>query len=303
MEGFPERFIERYSPLSGDPEAFFASLRSPLRKSFRVNTIKARADEVAERFASYGLAIEPTAWNEEAFVTDSLEAGATIEHYLGHIYIQELTSMLPPLLMKEELSRSSWVLDACAAPGSKTTQISAMMGNEGVIVANDIDYGRIRALKFNLEKCGCLNVFITNSDAKRLPDVRFESVFVDAPCSSEGTIRKSWSALSQWNEKRIRGFSANQKGIASRCFDLLAPGGTMLYSTCTFAPEENEEVVDFLITEKGAKVVPIDIPGFNLVQGVREWQGKEFHPDVGKCARVLPHRNDTGGFFLAKVVA
>jgi NOL1/NOP2/sun family putative RNA methylase len=301
MDSFPARFVERYAGLAEDSDAFFDSLRKPLPKSFRVNTIKADPESVKARLESYGMRIGSVPWSRDAFISDSLELGSTLEHFLGFIYIQELTSMLPPLIMEGELKTSSSVLDACAAPGSKTTQISAMMGNQGMLVANDIDYGRIRALKFNLEKSGSLNVFLTNMDIKRFPALTFDTVFVDAPCSSEGTIRKSVSALSQWNEKRLRGFSANQKGIASKCFDMLRPGGAMLYSTCTFAPEENEEVVDFLVREKGAHVEDIGLEGFRMMPGLTSWQGMDFDPEVVRCGRVLPHMNDTGGFFVAKV--
>lgn len=295
----PKPFRERYEGLVDDPEAFFSCIKTFAPKSFRVNTLKCGPDEMRERFSEYGIGIKQMPWYQDAFVSEEPEIGGTLEHFTGKIYIQELVSMLPPLILREELG--SFVLDACAAPGSKSGQLSALMQNKGILVANDIDYGRIKALRFNLEKAGAINALITNQDLRFFPQMQFDSVILDAPCSSEGTIRKNAKLFNSWNEKKVHGHSRLQKHLILRGFDLLKPGGAMVYSTCTFAPEENEEVLSYLLEKRDAHLEEIAIPGFRTSPGVTGWRNKEYNEEVRKCARIWPHHNDTGGFFMAKV--
>ncbi len=297
----PGPFRERYGPMVDDEEEFFASLLRPLPKSFRVNTLKGRAEEVKERFHSYGIGIEEVPWYPDAFISENPEIGSALEHFIGSIYLQELVSMLPPLLVREELGRAGLVLDACAAPGSKTTQLAALMENQGVIVANDIAYSRIRALRFNLEKTGTLNTVITNYDLRHFPKMQFDVILLDAPCSAEGTARKSPALFSTWSPRSIPGHARLQKQLIVKAFDLLAPGGSLVYSTCTFAPEENEAVVSWLLEKRPAALEKIEVPHIRLSSGIQAWKEKEFHSEVGKTARIWPHHNDTGGFFMAKV--
>jgi NOL1/NOP2/sun family putative RNA methylase len=295
----PKPFRERYQGLVDDPEAFFSSIETLVPKSFRVNTLKSNASEIRERFEEYGIQIRQAGWYEDAFVSEDPEIGGTLEHFTGKIYLQELVSMLPPLIIKDGLG--DYVLDACAAPGSKTTQLSALMNNKGTVIANDIDYSRIKALRFNLEKVGAVNALITNQDLRFFPDVQFDSILLDAPCSSEGTIRKNPKLFSIWNEKKVHGHSRLQKHLILRAFDLLKPGGVLVYSTCTFAPEENEAVVSYLLEKREASLEEISVPGFRTSDAVMEWNEKQFNEEASKCARVWPHHNDTGGFFIAKV--
>lgn len=297
----PELFRERYARLADDPDAFFASLLKPLPRTGRVNTLKAAVAHVQERFAGYGFPFEIAPWYAEAFTTAAANASRTLEHFIGAIYIQDFTSMLPPLLVRDELASAARVLDACAAPGSKTTQMAALMNNRGTIVANDVEYQRIKALKFNCEKTGVFNAAITNYDFREFPDAEFDVVLLDAPCTSEGTIRKDGKILKWWSMNYVYGTAQRQKQLILRAFDLLAPGGILVYSTCTFAPEENEEVVDYLLRHRPAELAPIAIPGFRTVPGLTAWRDRELDPRLSCTARVLPHHNDTGGFFLARI--
>lgn len=300
----PPRFRERYEAIVDEPEAFFASLTRPLPKAFRVNTLKTDANKVLERLRGYGIETAPVAWSDDAFVTSSDKAGATLEHFMGHIYIQELVSMLPPLLLKGEIKANPdmTVLDACAAPGSKTTQLSALLRNRGLIVANDAAFNRLKIIKHNLEKLGCMNVAVVNHDTRFFKtDMQFDCIMLDAPCSSEGTIRKNREVLSRWNEKEIISTSGLQKQMITRCYEMLRPGGLMVYSTCTFAPEENEGVVDYLLSKSDCKLERIEVRGLKLSETVKAWKDRTFASDVANAARVWPHHNDTGGFFMAKI--
>ncbi len=305
MFELPERFKARYCPIVDDPDAFLSSLATLLPKSFRVNTLKSSPDEVKKRFAGYGISIKQMPWYEDAFVSELPDIGATLEHFTGAIYFQELVSMLPPLLVREELETARWVLDGCAAPGSKTTQMAALMKNNNALVANDIDYGRIRALKFNLERTGAMNTIITNRDLHHFPNSgrQYEVILLDAPCSAEGTMRKNAELFSAWSEKDIENRARLQNQLITKAYDLLVPGGVMVYSTCTFAPEENECVVAQLLKERAdAELVSLpDLTGFKLSQPLGEWAGQQFDERISATRRVWPHHNDTGGFFLAKV--
>jgi tRNA (cytosine49-C5)-methyltransferase len=297
----PAAFAERYAPLVDDASAFFEAMLTPLPKSFRVNTLKATTDTVVPRFVEYGIGIKQTAWYSDAFVSDNPALGSTLEHFLGAIYIQELTSMLPPLLVRSELQKAATVLDACAAPGSKTTQLSALMNNRGTIVANDVEYERIKPLKSNLERSGTLNTAVTNFDLRSFPQMSFDIALLDAPCTSEGIFRKNPRQMISWSPKRTAPSAFRQKQLILRTFDLLAEGGTLIYSTCTFAPEENEAVIDYLLNERPAELEQVEIPNFRLMPGITKWQDQTYDRRVSMTARVLPHHNDTGGFFLARI--
>jgi len=297
----PEAFIDRYIPLVDDEAAFLASIVAPRRRSFRVNPLKGSPQNVVDRLTRSGIEPQPVPWYDHAFTTevDSLSGG--IERFIGSIYLQELASMLPPLVVREELARASTVLDACAAPGSKATQTAALMANRGCLVANDRSYSRIRALKFNMNKAGVINTLITNFELHLLPPMEFDVVMLDAPCSSDGTVRKSPNLFKSWLVKRSQGYGERQKDLIVRAFDRLKPGGTLVYSTCSLAPEENELVVDYLLRNRPAVMQPIDLPGFRFGSTVQSWGQHEIHPEVAAAGRVWPHHNDTDGFFVAKV--
>lgn len=298
----PDRFRERYCSLVDDETAFLASLGRLTPKAFRVNTLKSSADEVQRRFKEYGIGLASVPWYGDAFVCDNPEAGFSLEHFTGAIYMQELVSMLPPLAVREELSKSRFVLDGCAAPGSKTTQVAAMMGNRGTLIANDISYSRIRALKFNLEKAGVLNAVITNRDLNAFQNLRFETILLDAPCSAEGTVRKNFDVFETWSEGALKNYSNVQKQLIVKAFDMLMPEGSLVYSTCTFAPEENEEVLQYLLDcRPEARLGKMRFEGLRTAEPVRSWNGAEFDARIRDAIRIWPHHNDTGGFFLAKV--
>ncbi len=283
---FPEEFRARYNGLVDDPREFWASLLRPLPRSFRVNTLKATCAYIVGRFESYGIEVRPVGWYADAFTTDNETLGSTLERFLGMIYLQELVSMLPPLVVAEELKTARRVLDACAAPGSKATQLAALMGNRGLLVANDRDYRRIRGLKFNLNKAGVLNAVITQRDLLSLPLSPYDVILLDAPCSSEGTLRKNPDLVMRWSEHRVRTYAGRQRQLILRAFDMLAPGGILVYSTCAFAPEENEGVVHWLLDNREARLLPISLPKLKTAPPVTEWRGLRYHPDVLKAVRI-----------------
>lgn len=232
------------------------------------------------------------------------ELGNSLEHLLGYYYIQELASMLPVLVLKPE--KNQLILDLCAAPGSKTTQISALMENTGTIIANEVSLGRLRVLATNLERCGVSNAIITKKEGSAIcrrferQNIQFDKILLDAPCSGEGTIRSTPKTPVMWNINTVNLLSGMQKNLVSSAISVLKKRGELVYSTCTHAPEENEEIVDFILKNfKDMKIEKILLP-IQSKQGIPSWQDKEYLEDVKFACRVYPHVSNTEGFFVAK---
>jgi len=299
---FPKEFLDRYSQFIPDFSEFLEAMQTPLRRTFRINSLKTSRDRALELLSD--LRPKPIPWTDLGFsVEDGDRLGLRIEHFIGLIYVQEAASMVPPLFLSP-LPRER-VLDLAAAPGSKTTQMSAMMQNSGLVIANDQSPGRVRALISNVDRAGCLNVVVCRRDGGILASAlrgSCDRVLVDAPCSSEGTIRKSTEALDRWSVAAIRRFSGVQRRLALAGYDALRPGGTMVYSTCTLAPEENEQVVaELLRSRPEARVLPASLPGLKTRSGLAGFNGQEFPDSLALAARILPQDNDTEPFFAAVV--
>jgi NOL1/NOP2/sun family putative RNA methylase len=300
----PKKFRERYNKIVDNKKSFYEFLSKPLPRTFRINTLKADKEKTLKRLEAHGFVLKSMPWFDLAFATNEERIGSTLEHFMGHIYIQELVSMLPPLTIREELEENKevFVLDACAAPGSKTTQLSDFMHNEGLIIANDAKFERLKILKHNLEKLGCMNVVAINKDVRFLKWCEtFDFILLDAPCSSEGTIRKNWNVLTKWSEGLINSLSYLQKQMIVKCFDLLKEEGALIYSTCTFAPEENECVLQHLLEKRNCKLETLKFKGLKIGNAIKEWKGVKFDSEIKKAVRIWPHHNDTGGFFIAKI--
>jgi NOL1/NOP2/sun family putative RNA methylase len=295
---FKKEFLEDYRILLGSKlEHFLECCKKPLRKSIRINTLKISVPEMKKRLKHWKPKQVP--WCDTGFYVDAKEIGNTTEHFLGYIYVQEAASMIPPVAL--EVKSGNTVLDLCAAPGSKTTQMAAMMKNSGVVVANEVAKSRIPALRFNLQRCGVINTVITKMDARGLRIKNyFDKVLVDAPCSGVGAMRKKFEIANEWSKKVVRSLSASQKKMMLAGFDALKVGGDLVYSTCTLSPEENEEVVDFLLKNRDAEVMRIELD-IKRDKAVLEWAGKKFDPSIKDCLRIYPQTNDSEGFFVAKV--
>ncbi len=233
------------------------------------------------------------------------ELGRALEHLLGYYYIQELSSMLPVIALQPRADEN--ILDLCSSPGSKTTQIASRMKNTGTIIANEVSLGRIKILASNLERCGVANTIITKKEGialcRRLKkeEFQFDKILVDAPCSGEGTLRGSPKTYLMWNIKTVKNLSKLQKNLVASALEILKPNGKLVYSTCTHAPEENEEVIDFILNEfkDKVKIEKILIP-IKTRKGIKIWKDKEYLEDVKFSCRIYPQDNDTEGFFIAK---
>ena len=295
-----KNIIERYSNIVDNPDKFTKFVNEPLKQSFRINTLKGEKEEVLDRLKNYDSEIEDVKWNDNAFVSNLTNLGSSIEHFTGQIYIQELTSMIPPLIAKDVIEKNR-ILDCCAAPGSKTTQIADMMQNKGHILANDSRHTRIKSLRGNLDRLGVTNTTVSLRDFKSFPNTKAELYLVDAPCSSEGTIRKKNAVARNWKEKDYERFSKLQKGLLKKACQMAPKGSTIIYSTCTFSPDENEKIISEILTEESIDLKRINLNGLKTGKGITEWKGQIYDKEVEKCMRIWPHQNDTGGFFVARM--
>nr|WP_084632215.1 NOL1/NOP2/sun family putative RNA methylase [Geoglobus ahangari] len=292
-------FFDKYSEID-DSREFLEFMAKPLRQSFRVNTLKAEVGEVVERLSSH-FELEQVPWVEEGFFVYGEGITNTPEFSLGLIFMQEASSMIPPLAL--DVEPGMLVLDMAASPGAKTTQMSAYMENTGCIIANDVKYPRINTLISNLQKFGAVNVRVTMKDGRYFGRFRekFDRILLDAPCSNVGMIRKNYKYLKLWRQRDVEALSRLQKSLIMAAYKALRPGGVLVYSTCTLDPEENEEVVDYLLSNTDARLERIDLP-VKSREPVTEFRGKRYDEEVRKCLRIHPQDNDTEGFFVAKVV-
>lgn len=290
-----EKFLERYKELT-DMEKFLEYSLKPLRKSVRVNTLKTDVKEIKKR-----LCLKQVPWCEEGFWLEGEAIGNLPEHFLGYIYLQEAASMIPPEALQPE--EQDMILDLCASPGSKTTQTAAKMRNQGLIIANDNQISRLKPLQINLQRCGVTNTVITLMEGRWFKNYpkKFDKVMVDAPCSGIGTIRKSMQTIQWWNPNFVKQMAGLQKQLLETGFNLLKEDGTLVYSTCTLEPEEDEGVIDYLLsTYENAKLEKINLD-IKKSEPVLEFERQTYSPEIKKCLRIWPQDNDTEGFFVAKI--
>lgn len=299
-------FVERYKALLGPDYGEFVEYSfSYLRKSIRVNTLKTNVEEMKKQLLEHGFTLEPVPWCKEGFFiehdTGRRDIGCTIEHQIGYYYIQEAASMIPPVVLDPQPGEV--VLDMCASPGSKSTQIAQYMKNSGILISNDLTTIRIAPLSINLQRCGAQNSIITimhGASFQRLA-LEFDRILVDAPCSGVGAVRKSLKTVMMWNPVMVKRLAGTQRALIESAYAKLKKGGTLVYSTCTLEPEEDEGIISFLLNNHPeASCEPIDLP---LKKGkpVLEFDGTKYNEGVKNTLRLWPQDNDTEGFFIAKI--
>ncbi|HEI8865280.1 TPA: 16S rRNA (cytosine(1407)-C(5))-methyltransferase RsmF [Serratia odorifera] len=282
-------------------EDFIAACQRPLRRSIRVNTLKISVGDFLALVQNYGWQLEPIPWCAEGFWLtrddDALRLGSAAEHLSGLFYIQEASSMLPVSALfsaNDETPRR--VLDVAAAPGSKTTQIAALMNNRGGIVANEYSASRVKVLHANVSRCGVKNAALTHFDGRvfgaALPEA-FDAILLDAPCSGEGVVRKDPDAMSNWSPESVHSIAETQRQLIDSAFHALAPGGVMVYSTCTLNAQENQQVINSLLANYGS-AVSVEPLG-DLFPGAYQALTTE------GFLHVFPQIYDSEGFFVARL--
>ena len=246
MISLPKAFEERIRRDLGDEAAqFLASYSLSPAKGIRVNTLKIDVESF-KKISPF--ALEPVPWAADAFYVDEQKPGKTVLHAAGAYYVQEPSAMCAAPLL--DARAGELVLDLCSAPGGKGTQLAQAMRGEGVIVLNEINFQRAKALSSNVERLGITNAVVTCASPDALAQKlggAFDKVLVDAPCSGEGMFKKEQAAIPEWSVKNVKMCAARQSEILDCAAQLLAPQGSMVYSTCTFSREEDEEQVQSFV--------------------------------------------------------
>ncbi|QLC34144.1 RsmB/NOP family class I SAM-dependent RNA methyltransferase [Halarchaeum sp. CBA1220] len=295
--------LERYEPIIDDYDAFLAACERPLPSVVRVNGIKADPARAVAALEAEGVAVTRREWNESVLEVDTDKPGNTWPYFHGWIHGQEEVSAVPAVALDPDPGDAVW--DTCAAPGSKTTQLADRLDDSGLLVANDDNLGRLSALRSNAERLGATCVAVTNGDARRFTTDgfgvdAFDAVLADVPCTCEGTVRKNADALDDVGREASLHIASLQEDILRRAVELTRDGGHVVYSTCTFAPEENEAVVDAVLADEPVDLVEFDV-GLEHSPGLTEFEGETYDESLADAKRFYPHQNDTGGFFCAKL--
>jgi len=303
---FSDDLKEYLSRLPGlELDLLLEAYERSLPEAFRANTLKLREEEILTRLRKKGFKLRKIPWARYGYIAENGgDLGKTIEHMLGLIYLQGPVSMAPVEVLDPK--PGELVLDLCAAPGSKSTQIAQLLEGRGVIVANDISYDRIKALSSNLQRFGVLNCVITLADGRRYPRFAknlFDKVLIDAPCSSLGIISKDWGIAKSWTIKLVDRLSKLQQQLILAGYDCLKPGGVLVYSTCTLTIEENELIVNSLLEKReNARIEKAELPGLKFRKGFDEFNGVKLRGDLEKTMRIMPYDNWAEGFYIAKIV-
>lgn len=304
----PKLFEDRMKTLLGEEyEEYLQCYNKPHFGGLRVNTLKS-SPEVFEKNCPFSVKRIPWVWNGYYYDTQE-QPSKHPYYYAGLYYIQEPSAMTPASLLPIE--KGDKVLDICAAPGGKSTELGAKLGGEGLLVSNDISNSRAKALLKNIELFGIRNALVTSEAPNKLVEYfpeYFDKILIDAPCSGEGMFRKSPAIMKNWEQYGVEYYNKLQKEIILFAARMLKPGGQMLYSTCTFSPEENEgtisyllkeypefEVVNAIPTKEQQKELGISYEGFDYGKPV--WvDGKE---ELKHCLRLWPHKINGEGHFVA----
>ena len=297
--------IERYLSLWGEEETlkFIEACEQPIKTSIRINTLKSSAGVVLQRLQTKGVTLEEVPWLSDGYHADFKGAspGALLEHMLGFYYVQGVPSMTAVVALDPQPGDT--VLDLAAAPGGKTTHIAQMMQNKGMVIAIEQDRQRMASLQSNIIRCGATNTMVLRGDAKKLDNLPFEpdKILLDAPCSGEGLIPLDPTRKTSKTMADIRFCATREDEMLDTAVSVLADGGTIVYSTCSIAPEENEYIVDDILKQHPEMEIvqmPVDFgsPGYSEPYGVK------LNESLKLARRFLPHLHGTEGFFICKMM-
>lgn len=302
----PSEFENRMKEMLGpDYEKYLASFELQSYQGLRVNTLKLSTEDFlkyTDEISSINFKnLKPVEWTDNGFYYDNIKPSKHPYYFGGLYYLQEPSAMSTASLLP--IDEGDKVLDICAAPGGKSTELAAKLKGTGLLVSNDISNSRAKALLKNLELFGVGNSLITsvapNELAKHFPSF-FDKILIDAPCSGEGMFRKQSNMTTAWENNGVDLFVGLQRSILKEAVTMLKPGGKIIYSTCTFSPEENEQSIEYLLSlDDNLSLVELPLyEGWD--KGHPEW-GNTDNQDLTKCRRLWPHRVKGEGHFVAMV--
>lgn len=303
-KAFVDKLYENFSPLTVDK--ILSGMSGERNTTLRVNTIKSNIQEVMNILKQNAIKFDRVSWYNDALILKNCTEKQIqkLEIYeKGCIYLQSLSSMIPPLVLNPKENEK--VLDLTAAPGSKTTQMAAMMNNKGYIFANELDRLRCERLKYNLEKQGAKIVEVNNGRGESIGkqyENYFDKVLLDAPCSGEGRfLATDARTYKSWSERTVKELAKLQKKLLKSAYLALRPCGEMVYSTCTLNKEENEEILEWTCNELDIEILDIEAKiakdvaaSKNIVPAVSDIA------NIKKALRILPSK-ETEGFFVARL--
>ena len=300
--GYLEYMVERYLHLFGaDTEAFLIGNDMALPKTLRVNTLVTSPKELVARLSRKGVILESVEGLPYAFQVQQSQVpiGATTEYLQGHYMLQSPASMwaVEALAPRSE----AVVVDMCAAPGGKTTLIAQLMNNNGALLATDINRNRTRSLRSNLSRMQITNSLVMRTDATQLPDlgVQADAVLLDAPCTGEGLIPLDPSRKRSRTADDLTQLALLQKKLLLAGIAILKEGGVIVYATCSFAPEENEEIIDYALKQGSIRIIetglPVGAPGFTSPFQT------ELDSSLRLARRFYPYQHQMEGFFICKL--
>jgi tRNA (cytosine40_48-C5)-methyltransferase len=296
--GYHKWLINRFLQFVPDVKCFLERLEMTPQLYIRTNTLKINTKDLKERLVSKGFELDDTILDDVLSIKkQTFRIGSTTEYLLGYYYIQDLSSCLAVDAL--DVRENQTVLDIASAPGGKTTYISQRMKNTGILIALETNPRRIRALRFNLQRCGVINTCVLKMDGKRATDLnmQFDRVLLDAPCSCEGIIAKDKSRKINHRPEDIEFCAALQSALIETAIRAVKPGGLLVYSTCSFAPEENEIIVNLLLEKLDVEIEPIRYGS----EGLTSFGLLDFNPKLKNTRRFYPHIHDTLGFYIAKL--
>lgn len=300
----PTDFLDKIQDIPGYEEISFTKKQT----TFRINTLKSTVDNAIATLESKGFLSQAVSGVEGAFHLKSRsqrELTETDEYKEGLIYLQNASSQIPAIVLSP--MKNDLVLDVCAAPGSKTTQMAAMMENGGQIIANDMSRVRLYKLSSNLKNLGVTNTRIMHLKAQDLWrnfTNTFDKVLVDVPCSMEGRFIEGYEkSYKDWSQKKVLRLAAYQKQILHSAISCAKPGGTIVYSTCTISPEENEGVVSWFLEKHHnlAEIVEIGLNLNNMSNGLNSYESRNYISGTEKSRRIIPDENFEA-FYIAKFI-
>jgi NOL1/NOP2/sun family putative RNA methylase len=295
---YDEYMVSRFEQLVPDLEKFLASMEERPPVYVRVNTLKIGQNALIQRLKDKGFSLKTTDLPDCLEITaEPYSIGASAEYLLGYFYIQDKSSMVPALALAPVPGDT--VIDMAASPGGKTTHIAQLVHNEGLIVAIEKDPLRMPGLRANLGRCGVRNAALFEMDALEVGrlDLKADKVLLDAPCTGEGVIAKDRTRKTSRELADIIFCAGQQRELIDAACTVLKPGGTLVYSTCSYAPEEDEQVVDYAIKKHGMKVEPIPYGS----PAITSFGSLKFNQEVANARRMYPHIHRTTGFFVARL--
>lgn len=305
----PQEFTERLKLIVPEKswQPVYASFFAQKPTVLRINTLRTSSRKLKKEIAQSGIPFNEITWKQDVIIVGQGHRDTILNskwYESGLLYSQSLSSQLAPLILDPQPGEE--ILDLCAAPGGKTLQMACMLNDTGRIGAVEKVKTRFFKLKANIKSQGasCIQTFLSDGSGtwRKTPE-RFDRVLLDAPCSSESRFQANHpKTYTHWRVAKIKEMARKQKTLIHSAIHCLKPGGTMVYSTCSFAPEENEAIIDYALKKFGGTttVESIELPIENVHTGLLKWKNRNYNPEVQKSIRILPNEQ-MDGFFICRI--